>query len=154
MYKNIKDLFSSKYNIFGYWILVIILASLWYLSTDFRIMFWNYGYTHTYFDISLSIIIILLFPVLIVSIIYKSLKYWKRADIELKTINWVISATIGTIISGASCCGATLATYFGLLPIMSFLPYSGLELKIIGVLGLIYGLHNSIKHLNTCHIKK
>lgn len=43
----------------------------------------------------------------------------------------MVGGIIGTIISGASCCGATLAASFGLLPLMSLLPYDGLEIKLI-----------------------
>ncbi|MBX9808783.1 hypothetical protein K2X92_00125 [Candidatus Gracilibacteria bacterium] len=154
MLSNFKILLSSPKRILAYFVLVIIFSLVWWYATDIRIMFGNYGNIHTYTDIGLSIFIIILFPLLIISIFYKSWTYGKRADIELNTINGAISGIIGTIISGASCCGATLATYFGLLPLMSFLPYDGLELKILGTIGLAYGLWSSINHLTVCKTKK
>ncbi len=154
MISNLRILFSSKNRIIAYFALSILLWMLWWYSTDIRIMFGNYGKLHTYLDIWLSIFIILLFPILIISIFYKSWKYWKRADIELKTINWAISGILWTIISGASCCGATLGTYFGLLPLMAFLPYDGLELKFVWAVWLVYGLYNSLLYLDTCKIQK
>ena len=153
MIDNLKILFTSTTRIFAYFILVLLLTLIWWYTTDIRVMFGNYGNVHTYTDIGLSIFIIIFFPLLIISIFYKSWKYWKRADIELNTINWAISGIIWTIISGASCCGATLATYFGLLPLMSFLPYDWLELKILWAAWLAYWLWNSIRHLTVCKIK-
>lgn len=61
---------------------------------------------------------------------------------------------MGTILSGCSCCGLTLASYFGLLPLMSFLPYSGLEIKILGTLGLLWALYDTYKNLETCRVKR
>jgi hypothetical protein len=65
----------------------------------------------------------------------------------------MIGGLIGTIISGASCCGATLAVYFGLLPLLTALPYSGLEIKILGTLGLLYALYDVLKNLEICEVK-
>jgi membrane protease YdiL (CAAX protease family) len=154
MLKNLFHLFSKTIRIIIYLVLVTLLTGIWWYFTDIRIMFGNYGNVHTYTDIGLSTIIILLFPILIISIFYKALKYWKRTDIEWKTITWVVSGVLWTIISGASCCGSTLALSFGLLPLMSFLPYDWLELKILGLIGLIYWLINTLKHLETCQRKK
>ena len=154
MIKNLLHLFDSFWRILSYISMVLLFTGVWWYFTDIRIMFGNYGNTHTYLDIILSILIILLFPILLLSVIYKSMKYWKRTDIEWKTITWVVSGILWTIISGASCCGSTLALSFWLLPIMSFLPYDWLELKILGFIGLAYGLINTLKHLETCQRKK
>jgi hypothetical protein len=61
---------------------------------------------------------------------------------------------IGTIISGASCCGGTIAIYFGLIPLMTLLPYDGLEIKGLAVLGLLWAIWDLYTHLETCRMKK
>ena len=151
---TIKIILNSKQRLSLYIILVLVGISIWWNTTDIKIMFGNYGYLHTYTDIFLSIIIILFFPLFIIAVGYKSWKYWKRTDIYWKLGIWFIWWIAGTIISGASCCWATLAISFWLLPLLSFLPYNGLEIKIIGVLWLIYALYDIIINLETCKTKK
>ena len=154
MLKNLSHLLSSFQRILVYIILIGLSFALWYSTTDIGIMFGNYGKLHTYTDISLSVIMIVGFPLFLIAVLYKSLKYWKRADINWKTGTGMIWGIIGTIISGASCCWATLAASFGLLPLMSFLPYSWLEIKIIGTIWLLYALWDILSNLETCKIHK
>lgn len=154
MYKNLTHLLYSIRRSTVYLLLVVASFCLWYYTTDIEIMFGNYGKLHTYTDMALSGIMILGFPLFLIALFYKSWKYWKRADINWKTSTGIIWWVIGTIISGASCCGATLAASFGLLPLMSFLPYSWLEIKIIGSIWLLYALRDILMNLETCKIKK
>jgi hypothetical protein len=85
MYQNLKTLISSPCRIVTYTILVLFATSLWWYSTDIRIMFGNYGDLHTYMDIVLSIVMVLIFPLFLVALFYKSYKYGKRADMGGKT---------------------------------------------------------------------
>ena len=66
----------------------------------------------------------------------------------------MIGGIIGTILSGCSCCGLTLAASFGLLPLMTILPYDGLEIKILGALGLLYATWDIMVNLETCRVKR
>jgi hypothetical protein len=154
MLQSLFSLFHSKLRILSYIILVLISSGIWWYFTDIRIMFGNYGEIHTYTDIVLSIIMILLFPLFILAIIYKGRKYWKRTDINSKSFIGMMGGSIGTILSGCSCCGLTLASYFGLLPLMGFLPYDGLEIKILWALGLLYATWDILVNLETCRIKR
>jgi hypothetical protein len=47
-----------------------------------------------------------------------------------------------------------LALSFGLLPLMNVLPYNGMELKIIGLLGLLWALRDIYRNLETCQLQK
>lgn len=73
--KNITIILHSKQRLFLYLVLVLVGIGIWWISTDIKIMFGNYGYFHTYTDIILSIIIVLFFPVFIIAVGYKSWKY-------------------------------------------------------------------------------
>ena len=53
--------------------------------TDIIIMFGNYGELHTYTDIMLSAVMILIFPLFLIALGYKSWRYGKRADMGGKT---------------------------------------------------------------------
>jgi len=37
---------------------------------------------------------------------------------------------------------------------MTLLPYDGLEIKILGTLGLLYALYDVVKNLEVCQVKK
>ncbi|MDD2693766.1 MAG: hypothetical protein PHY14_02440 [Candidatus Gracilibacteria bacterium] len=135
-------------------ILVLIGFGIWWYFTDIAIMFGNYGKTHTYIDISLSVVMILGFPLFLIGILYKGMLFGHRENLHHKTGIGTLSGIIGTIISGSSCCGLTLASYFGLLPLMSMLPYSGLEIKILGTAGLLWAIQDTYKNLEVCRVGK
>ena len=75
MLKNLTHLLNSIQRILVYIILVGLSFALWYSTTDIEIMFGNYGKLHTYTDISLSVIMIVGFPLFFIALLYKSLKY-------------------------------------------------------------------------------
>lgn len=116
-------------------------------------MIGNYGKLHTYTDVALSMNMILGFPLFLMGFWHKSSLFGKNS-IDAKTSTGIMGGIIGTIISGASCCGATLAAYFGLLPLMNFLPHDGLEIKILGTLGLLYALYDILQNLEVCQVKR
>lgn len=154
MFQNFKKLFSSNMRIFAYISLIIIAWGIWWYFTDIAIMFGNYWPIHTYIDISLSIIMILGFPLFIMGLYHKGNLFGKHENLHHRSLIGTMSGTIGTILSGCSCCGLTLASYFWLLPIMNLLPYDGLEIKILGTLGLLYALYDIMKNLEVCQMRK
>lgn len=137
-----------------YVFLVIVLLLLWWNFTNIEIMFWNYGNFHTYADIIFSMIIVFCFPLFIIGITYKWLLFWVRETIGWKNGIGASGGIIWTIISGASCCGWTLAIYFGLIPLMTLLPYDGLEIKLFAVIWLLWANYDLYKYLEVCRIKK
>ena len=137
-----------------YVFLVIVLLLLWWNFTNIEIMFWNYGNFHTYADIIFSMIIVFCFPLFLIGITYKWLLFWVRETIGWKNGIGASGGIIWTIISGASCCGWTLAIYFGLIPLMTLLPYDGLEIKLFAVIWLLWANYDLYKYLEVCRIKK
>lgn len=137
-----------------YLVLLVSGYFLWRTFTDTGIMFWNYGNIYTYTDISFSAMIIILFPLFVIGVIYKWLLFWRKETLDMKTAIGTGWWLIGTIISGASCCGSTLALSFGLLPLMNILPYNGIELKVLGLLWLLWAIVHLYKNLETCQLKK
>lgn len=152
MFQNLKKLFYIKTRIFAYILLVMLAWWVWWYFTDVAIMVGNYGKLHTYIDVMLSIMMIVGFPLFLLGFWHKVTLFGQQS-ITGKSSTGMIGGLIGTIISGASCCGSTLAIYFGLLPLMTFLPYDGLEIKILGTLGLLYALYDVLKNLEICEVK-
>lgn len=154
MFSQIFKVLSSPRFFLSYILLVLIAFGIWWYFTDVRIMLGNYGKPFTYTDVSLSMLMVVGFPLFLVGLFYKWLRFWHRENLDAKTGIGTISGLIGTILSGCSCCGLTLASYFGLLPLMSFLPYSGLEIKILGTLGLLWAIRDTYQNLETCRVKR
>ncbi len=154
MFSQIFKVLSSPRFFLSYIFLVSIAFGIWWYFTDVRIMLGNYGKPFTYTDVSLSMLMVVGFPLFLIGVLYKWLRFWHRENLDTKTGIGTISGLIGTILSGCSCCGLTLASYFGLLPLMSFLPYSGLEIKVLGTLGLLWAIRDTYQNLETCRVKR
>jgi hypothetical protein len=153
MLQNLHHLFKNKKIQVIYILLLASAFWIWWYFTDVAIMFGNYGKIHTSIDIGLSMIMIIGFPLFLVALYHKGMLFGKKETLEKRNILGTLGGTLGTILSGCSCCGLTLASYFGLLPLMNLLPYDGLEIKIIGTLGLLYALSDIIRNLETCKVK-
>ena len=154
MFSNLLKPFRNIWLLITYIVLIFLSFWIWWYFTDVGIMFGNYGPTHTYIDILLSMFMIIGFPYFIVGILYKWLTFGHVENLHHKTGIGTIGGIIGTILSGCSCCGLTLASYFGLLPLMNLLPYSWLEIKILGTLWLLWAIWDTYKNLEVCRVKK
>lgn len=161
---NLKDIFRHKWLIPTYIFSVISLIILWYSFIDFKLMMGNHGPIHTYIDAISSILIAILFPLFLIAFFYRSYAIWKiNKELEWEkyvkwenktTGMWIIWGFFGIIISGSTCCGLTLATTFWLIPLMNFLPFSGLEIKVLSLLMLSYSIYSILsKSLTACEVK-
>ncbi len=154
MLKNFIKPFQNIFLSIFYVSLSIFGIFLWWNFTDIEVMFWNYGKIHTYTDIIFSMIIVFGFPLFLIGVIYKWMLFWMRETLGWKNTIGASGGIIGTIISGASCCGGTLAIYFGLIPLMTLLPYDGLEIKFLAVLWLLWANYDLYKYLELCRMGK
>lgn len=153
-FSNLLKLFRNwKYLTFAT-VLGFLLYTIWEYFTDREVMIWNYGKLHTYIDSSLSIILAVIFPLFITGVIYKWLLFGRRGVLDGTSWSGWTGGIIATIISGASCCGPTLAIYFWLIPLMTWLPYDGLELKIGAIVLLFWANYDLYKNLETCQLQK
>lgn len=153
MLSNLKQIFTNKYFAITFIALVIILFLVWQNFTDLTMMIWNYGKLYANTDIILSMMIIFWFSLFVTAFLYKSFTFWSKESIDTKSTTWILSGTIWTILSWASCCSVSLVAYLWLLPIINFLPYKWLELKIISIFWLGYAIYDLLKNLNSCKMK-
>jgi hypothetical protein len=152
--RSLYRILSVRSSQIIYIISIISLAIVWWFFTEIAVMVGNYGKLHTSIDIILSITTILLFPLFLLGLYHRG-KVMKTFN-DTSSPSWtvgIIWGILATIISGSSCCGLTLALYFWLMPIMNILPYDGLELKTLGLLGLLYGLYQVLMYLEVCKAK-
>jgi len=147
--QNTKKLFTKKASLIGFitWVLIISLPS--YFFTNSLQIIWNLGKTFYYTEITLTVLISILFWLFIAWSIYKfqyfsAKKYWI----------WVFWAFVWVVVSWCPACSITLASYIWLAWIISVFPYYWLELKIISFLMLIYASTSVILNLELCKVKK
>jgi hypothetical protein len=156
MFTNLKLIFSQKKYIFGYIALVLFFGALWWYFTDIKLMFGNYGAVQASIDTAASIINIFLFSLFIIAWIFRSIMFGKLSHKGDST--GFLGGIIGVLISGSICCGSSLLIPLGASvfanTLAKYFPYGGLELKILGIIILLFGLYQLLKNLTTCQAKK
>ncbi len=71
MFSQIFKVLSSPRFFLSYILLVLIAFGIWWYFTDVRIMLGNYGKPFTYTDVSLSMLMVVGFPLFLVGLFYK-----------------------------------------------------------------------------------
>jgi len=149
MLKNILKILKSKIWIFGIilGITIIIIPSYYFFEKD--LIIWNFWYSYYLLEVSLTVIIALLFWLFLGSTLYK-MKYFsvKKSGI------WFFWWLIWILVSGCPACSITLASYFWLAWIISVFPFWWIELKILSIIMLLYVVFITIRNLEVCKIKK
>ena len=149
MLENIKKLWKSI--IFYIWFIIglAIIAIPSYYFTNKDLIIWNLWYSFFYQEISLTIIISILFGLFIWASLYK-IKYFS----VWKTTWWILGGFLWVLITWCPSCSITLASYLWFTALLSISPEQWLWLKIISVIILIYVNYDIIKNLETCKLKK
>lgn len=157
IFSNIALIFKNpKYSI-AYILMVIIIGILWIKNTSFGLIYGNYGPARYYYDIFLSVVNILAFPLFILAWIYRSHTLGSYA--EKKESIWFFGWILGILISGSLCCGSSVLLTFGasaltgMISASPFLPFHGMEIKTLGVIILLYSLYSLLSKLLVCERK-
>jgi hypothetical protein len=159
MLSNILKVLKNP-NSFIIWFLSTVIALiLWYMYSDIEYVAANYqSHVFAYFDTGLSWTLILLFPLIIAGIFYRSMYFGVRGVTEKKSgFLGIIAGIVSIFITGAACCGVSLISVLGLTSVITFLdifPYHGIELKVLGILLLVYSFSDLYRNLEVCKIKK
>lgn len=159
MLHSLKKIFASRNRTIVYIFFVLGASTAWWYTTDVAVTTWNLGAEgktlYVYLDLLVSWLVVLFFPLFIVAFSYRGYVLGDKRHLNKKSWLGAFGGLIGTILSGCSCCGVTMASYIGLLPLMSFIPYEWLlGIKILGLLALFYALYDLLKDLETCKLQK
>lgn len=148
-WKNFQQLLRSYRFWIGMmvWSILILLPSFYFL--DIELVKGNLGLRFLYTEITLSIIIAILFGSFFWGILHKI-----QCMNAGQTTTGIFAGFLWILVSGCPSCSITLAAYFGLAGIISALPYSGLELKILSVFILLYANYTLIRDLQVCKISR
>ncbi len=153
--KQYLENFRLVFSNYRYTILFIILfSSLYFLFeilTDDALIKGNMGLSYFYVNYSLQIMISLLFALYFTFFIYKYIKF--SSFDKKQSATSFIGTFFGVLVGGCAACSLTVASYLGLGAVISFLPYYGIELKVLGFLMLIYANIVGVRDLQICRLK-
>jgi len=150
--ENISRVFHHKASII-FWVGALLLFGyLWFWLIDFRTIQWNLWLHFAWAEVLLHGILSILFGLFVSAQIYK---FYYFKTINTKQNSWgILGGILGILITGCPSCSITLASYVWLASIFSLLPWYGLEVKIIGILLLLWVVWNSYRKLLVCKVKK
>ncbi len=155
MLKNFQKLLKNPVASSILILMIILSIIIWYKYSAIDYVAANYqSRFYAYFDTFLSWCAIILLPLMLSGIVYRSMLFGIRDWSERPSgFLWLMWWVFSVFITGASCCGITLISVLGLTSVIGFLeifPYHGIELKILGVLMLLYSVYDLYSHLEVC----
>ncbi|MFP4524483.1 MAG: hypothetical protein ACLFO2_04215 [Candidatus Woesearchaeota archaeon] len=125
-----------------------ILITLQAVFTDYATLAGNLGTAFANIEVSLGILLALLFG-LNAGLLWYKLRLASAVKAS-ETGTTLAGGFLGLLVTGCPACSITIASYLGLAGILSGLPFAGLEVKAAGILLLLYSTDNLLKKLTTC----
>jgi hypothetical protein len=150
--KNLKIVFTNRRYLILSMIFFIFLSLLFSYFTDSEYIINTKGYLFYFLTFISQFTIAILFSIFLSISIYKYTKF-SKFDVSENSSS-ILGTFLAVLVTGCPACSITLASYLGLASILSFLPFFGLELKIIGIFLLLYANYSILTSLTTCKIKK
>jgi len=146
---NILKILSSKWGMLWMIVWIFLMAIPEYYFVEKDLIIWNLWHTFYVIEITLTVIIAVLFWLFLWATLYK-INYFSVKK------SWVgiFGGFIWALVSGCPACSFTLASYLWLAGFMTYFPYSWIELKFLSVFVLVYANYSTIKNLEVCKIKK
>ncbi|HLD59750.1 MAG TPA: hypothetical protein VI912_02055 [Candidatus Bilamarchaeaceae archaeon] len=148
---NLRKVYSRPTSYLITVVASLLIGGVLFYFTDYELIVGNFNQIYANSQVIAQVILSILFGIN-VSILYYKLKTVSA----LKPKDYGSTATgsiLGIIVSGCPSCGVTLASYLGLASFFSSFPFFGLEIKILGILILIYSINNLLKNLDLCEVK-
>lgn len=149
--RNIQLVIKNKKYFLIFLVATAIFLIVGFLTLNYEHSIGNIWKSITYREISLHILLSILFGLFLSGQIYKIYTMWtKKNQGKSRGILWWV---LGILITGCPSCSIGIASYLGLSSILSFLPRYGLELKIVAVLLLVWANYSMYKDLLVCKRK-
>ncbi|MFT4244008.1 MAG: hypothetical protein ACMXYB_00955 [Candidatus Woesearchaeota archaeon] len=152
LFYNLKLVFSN----YRYGVLFVILNTLilYFFSTQMadELIKVNYGIIYYNLVWVLQILISVLLSLFILLTAFR-VSYFSTTSLTQNGIGG-LSSTLGILVAGCPACSITIASYLGLASFISFLPYDGLELKLLSFILLLIVNFYLLKDLQVCKFKK
>lgn len=164
-FDTLKTVFENKKYLYTSLVVAIVSFGVFYKLTLFsiannslKIYIMMSGYNYTYFTLLSFAIISLLFGIYFSLILYKfNLTKKQRKTGIIGGFFGFIGFIIGSFAAGCPTCGAFLLGLFGAPLALMYLPYDGMELRILSILILgtsIYFMTKSLSKCKDCEIQE
>lgn len=143
----IKSSRARRVWFFTAWLLLIV----WRFMTDFALASWNLWHNIALTHVILYVLFSVLFGLFVATVIYKI--YYFGDHNKKHTALWGIGWFLWVLVAWCPACALSVASYVGLASTVALLPRHWLELKIAGILLLLYVLWKQLITLEVCEVK-
>ena len=150
--KNLSIIYKKKKSYIVTIFSSLFIAVIMFYFTDYKLTVGNMGLIHANVEIFFQFLIMIFFGINIGVLSYR-LMHTNEVSIKSKG-STTLGSIFGIIVSGCPLCGITIASYLGLSSLIATLPFFGLELKVIGILLLLYSTITLLNKPFTCTIPK
>lgn len=132
-------------------VFVVLFAWIQHIMTDTAAIRGNYGEVNLMIRQILDVSVLVLLFGLVRLFVYKYIHvgWWDKG-----TGAWLGWGLLSLIVTGCPACSIWLASYLGLSAFITWLPYDGVELKILSVLLMWYAVWDMWRKLDVCEIKR
>lgn len=146
---NLSLIFGDRRSLLVSILVFVITIMMIFYITDYKLLRWNIGLLYANIWFAIDILFALLFAVFIGWFVYKTLLFWSS-----KNVWWWFGGFLSVLVTGCTSCTITLASYIWLGSLIALLPFWGMELKVLWLILVIYGVYDSVSHLTECKVKK
>lgn len=129
-----------------------IILYLWLEFNDFDNMIGNLWAVISYAQIISHVLLALFFWLFIAATIYK-IRYMNQFH-SSSTSSGIIGGLLSAVVIWCPACSIGLASYLGLSTFLVSLPRFGLEIKLLGLIIVIWVSYYTLKNLFVCKVKK
>ncbi len=151
-FKNLKKVLFSPGSLLAIIVSMLWIGYLFYCFNNSENIIWNMWYAFYIIELALKIWITILFWLFIWSTFYKIMYFskFKKRHIWI----WWFASFFWILASWCPACSISIASYLWLTGIISTFPFSGIELKVLSFMMLLYVVYATLSTLEVCKIKK
>ncbi len=148
VFGNIRVAFSRRFIWITSIVAGILLQAVQFYFTDYRNLQGNMGSTVLTLEILSQVLFSILFGLNIGLFTFK-FSITRTVSAKESTLS-TIGSFMSLLITGCPACSITFASYLGLASILSTLPFFGYEVKVLGLVILVYSTYYLAKNLTSC----
>ncbi|MDP2103701.1 MAG: hypothetical protein Q8K26_02145 [Candidatus Gracilibacteria bacterium] len=152
MFRNLRKIFSRPQCILVFFVASALIGSVFWYFSNFALTHGNLGIEYAFVELTLQILITLLFALFVAATVYKIIHFSHFS--RKHSGAGVVAGFLGTLIVGCPACSISIVTYLGLTGVVGLIPGGGMTLKVASVLILIFTDIYLLRNLEVCSVRK
>jgi|GEM_PF-2263300 len=152
MFRNLRKIFSRPQCMLIFFVASALIGSVFWYFSNFALTQGNLGTEYAISELTLQILITLLFALFVAATVYKIIHFSHFS--RKHSGAGVIAGFFGTLVVGCPACSISFVTYLGLTGVVGLIPGGGMTLKVVSVLMLIFTDIYLLRNLEVCSIKR